>query len=108
MSAERRSNARLQVQRPCKVIVNASRRFVPALTRNVSVSGAMLDVQSPRLLSPGEEIGVAVAWNDAPVVRASQIMSARVVRALLGPGGVQTVAVAFVAAGAGTQLAAVA
>lgn len=94
-SADRRRHVRLDVERPCKVVFPAGRRSLSARTSNVSVTGALLRVDSPRLLSPGETIRLAISWTNAPIIREDQLVSARVVRALGIHGEAQTVAVEF-------------
>ncbi|MBL0871104.1 MAG: PilZ domain-containing protein [Phycisphaerales bacterium] len=94
-SADRRRNVRLDVERPCKVVIPAAGRSVSARTSNVSVTGALLRVDSPRLLNPGETVRLAICWTNAPIVREDQLVAARVVRALGIQGEAQTVAVEF-------------
>lgn len=93
--SDRRRHVRLDVERPCKVVIPAARRALCAHTSNVSVTGALLRVDSPRLLNPGETVRLAISWTNAPIVREDQLVFARVVRALGIVGEAQTVAVEF-------------
>jgi hypothetical protein len=93
--ADRRRHVRLDVDRPCKVVVPTARRALSARTSNVSVTGALLRVDSPRLLNPGETLRLAISWSNTPIVREDQLVFARVVRALGIQGEAQTVAVEF-------------
>lgn len=96
------------MERPCKVVVPATRQFLPARTSNVSVSGALIHLAPGRTLAPGQEIEIAIAWNALGLVRSSQLIKARVVRALGTTDGEQALALCFAHSEADTQLAAVA
>ncbi|MBX9736643.1 MAG: PilZ domain-containing protein [Phycisphaerales bacterium] len=101
MSIDRRRHARLNMTRPCKVVVRSAQRFLAARTTNVSVTGALIEVLADRPLSVGEVIDVAISWNDAPIVRSSELVTAEITRALVGPSGTQTIGVRFASQGAG-------
>lgn len=64
-------------------------------TRNVSASGAMLEVYLPSMLITGQRLEVGVAWHHRQaLIDADQLAKATVVRSL-GMGGVQYVAIQF-------------
>lgn len=98
---ERRAFPRFQVTRPCKVFHRNSQRYLAARTTDVSAYGALLRVDSPRLMQAGEELDVAVAWEDQTMLPRESLVRATVVR--LGPSTIadadrcQTVAVRFTA-----------
>lgn len=98
---ERRAFPRFQVARPCKVFHRNSQRYLAARTTDVSAYGALLRVDAPRPLQAGEELDVAVAWEEQPLLARESLMRATVVR--LGPSMIadadrcQTVAVRFIA-----------
>jgi hypothetical protein len=50
-------------QRDCKLLHEPSGRFLSARTRDVSPTGALLDVITPRDLLTGERVRVAIAWD---------------------------------------------
>ncbi|MCC6675648.1 MAG: PilZ domain-containing protein [Phycisphaerales bacterium] len=96
---ERRSFPRLRITRSCKVFHPGTQKFLPARTTDVSAYGALLRIDSPRALQPGEELDIAVAWDGEPILPQECLMRATVVRT--GPGTLadaercQTVAVRF-------------
>lgn len=94
---ERRAFPRLRISRACKVFRPNTQRYLAARTSDVSAYGALLHVDTPRLLQPGEELQIAVAWHDQPVLAGESLVLAHVVRLgqpSLSDGG-QTVAVKF-------------
>ncbi len=95
MSIDRRRHTRLNMTRPCKVVVRSAQRFLAARTSNVSVTGALIEVLADRPINVGEIVDVAISWNDAPIVRSSDLVAAEVTRALIGPSGTQTIGVRF-------------
>ena len=64
-------------------------------TRNVSASGAMLEVYMPSMLITGQRLEVGIAWQHRQALLGKdQLVQATVVRSL-GMGGVQHVAIQF-------------
>lgn len=96
---ERRAFPRHRITRPCKVFQPATQKFIPARTADVSAYGALLRIDSPRTLQPGEALDIAVAWDGEPLLSRQSLMRATVIR--LGPSTIaeaercQTVAVRF-------------
>lgn len=77
---ERRRSARETVDRPCKVFRPATQRYAAARTRDISSSGALLEIESARPLRLGERLDVAVSWTRTAVLPSSSLMEAKVVR----------------------------
>jgi hypothetical protein len=73
----------------------STQRYESAVTTNVSVGGALMEIAAGREFSAGEELLIAIAWNDAAVVRSNEMIRAEVVRSLRGPSGRQMVALRF-------------
>jgi hypothetical protein len=95
MRSDRRQHARIAVSRPCKMLRVSTQRYESAVTTNVSVGGALMEIAAGREFSAGEELLIAIAWNDAAVVRSNEMIRAEVVRSLRGPSGRQMVALRF-------------
>lgn len=79
---DRRRHPRLTLMRPCKVGTHGACRFAFARTRDVSRSGAMLEMDLERPLNPGDRIDLAVAWRDEPVLPSTALIEAKVIRVL--------------------------
>jgi hypothetical protein len=92
---DRRLAARIPIERPCKVFRRGTQRYVSAITRDVSATGALLEVRSPRHIIPGERIDVGVAWSNSPIVLEDALMEAKVVRVIPLSDDRQVVGVAF-------------
>jgi hypothetical protein len=92
---ERRHDARLAVARPVRVECPQTGRRFSGRTRDVSASGAMLEVDHPCLLVPGQPLRLGIAWTARQtVLRREDLLDAVVVRSL-GKGPMQTVAISF-------------
>ena len=93
---ERRQADRLTVDKPVKVQRASAGRFEAARTVNVSASGALIELHSPRAIGAGERLALAIAAEASVVLKARAFVPARVVR-VLGPGapGSQRVAIEF-------------
>ncbi|MGE3107838.1 MAG: PilZ domain-containing protein [Phycisphaerales bacterium] len=94
-NTERRLCVRIPIERPCKVFRRGTQRYVPAVTRDVSASGALLEIRAARPVIAGEKIDVGVAWSRSPIMLEDALMEAKVVRATALDDERQSVAVAF-------------
>ncbi len=92
---DRRFHDRRTVCRRCKVIHRDSLHFANALTRNLSEGGALLEVDSHRPLSPGDEIEVGIEQDERGFIAAEELIFARVVRAGSFGKGRQLIAVEY-------------
>ena len=93
--SERRQSARQPISKPAKLRCTQTGRFMAGRTRNVSASGAMLEVYLPSMLITGQRLEVGIAWQHRQAMLDSdQLVQATVVRSL-GMGGVQHVAIQF-------------
>lgn len=92
---ERRQDARLPLSRPVKIQCQLTGRYLTGYTQNLSPGGAMMQIDHPSLLVPGQrvKIGIAHSRQDA-LLRGEQMHPATVVRSV-GLGGMQTVALRF-------------
>lgn len=95
IATDRRNHTRTQVQRPCKVYCPATHRYLAGETCDLSATGALVRVDSPRPLAVGEEIKVVVAWDRKAVLPAHAMMTGKVVRIAASIGQHQAVAVRF-------------
>ena len=96
--AERRIHPRIDMRRPCKIYDPRSRKFLPAVTRNVSKSGAMID--TPRLLEMPEDttIRVAIARDPGQLLMFNDDMvDAVVIRSQHSAGGRTSLGLRFLA-----------
>jgi hypothetical protein len=106
---ERRRHERLPLVRPCKLYEPRSRKYIPALTEDLSRSGVLLHV--PRILElvPGDLIYVGVALKRRQaVIPGDEMLPARVIRRLQSTSGQTIIAAEFEAGAAALPLAAAA
>ena len=94
-TAERRQHVRTSTEIACKLIQNADCRYRPALTADVSTTGAMILLRTPKPIKIGETLRLSINWNGRPLMSKDELIEATVVRA--GPmlERVQRVAVRF-------------
>lgn len=92
---ERRQHDRRDLARPCKVFLRQAMKYVPGNTRNLSDSGALLEVGPSRPLSVGDPVDLLISWTGQAVVRAESMAPARVVRVIESGHDRQLVALAF-------------
>lgn len=72
-----------------------SGRFLTGNTQNLSASGALIEINHPSLLVPGQRLRMGVAWTkQQSILHASTMLDAVVVRSF-GLGETQRVALAF-------------
>ena len=92
---ERRRRPRLSLAYPVKLWCVETGRFLAGATEDLSAEGALIRVQHPSLLVPGQRLRVGIAWSgrDALIMQ-RQMLPAIVVRSL-GHGETQHVAVSF-------------
>jgi c-di-GMP-binding flagellar brake protein YcgR len=93
--ADRRKHPRTGIERPCKIFHQPSRRYLSGQTCDFSANGALIRVDSARPLTPGDEIGLAVAWSRKAVLDTAALTPARVVRVTASLGRFQAVAIEF-------------
>lgn len=94
--AERRRNKRFSVARPGKAFRRSTQQYAPITSRNLSVGGALLEVQTQRPIGVGELVDVAIAFRERPVLQSESLVSAIVTRAEPVQDGRQTVAVRYI------------
>ncbi len=97
-ASERRRQARLTLAYPVKVWCVETGRFLAGQTHDLSAQGALIEVQNPSLLVPGQRVRVGIAWSSREVVLSRKQMLPGVVVRSLGHGQQQHVAVSFDAA----------
>lgn len=93
--ADNRAHPRVFLERPAKVFHQGTRRYLPAVTSNISGGGVLIRVLSPRPLDPGDRLDVLIAWSNRTVLSSSDRVAGSVTRAARGASGEQFVAVAF-------------
>lgn len=103
---DRRLDPRQCVDRPCTLFCRRTLRYISARTRDVSDSGALLEITSARPLIEGDRVDLGVAWAPSPIVRQDSLVEAKVVRVIEAEGPHQVVGVQYARARA--RLAAVA
>lgn len=92
---ERRRDARTELDRPVKVQCQHTGKYMTGYTRNLSPSGALVQIDHPSLMVPGQRIKVGVAHTRQNVILKQQEMSPATVVRSMGLGGTQTVALQF-------------
>ena len=80
LTLERRRHPRIPIERACKVYHRPSRTYLAASTSDLSEGGAMIRVDNPRVLNPGDEIDVLVAWTKAPVLQKTRAITGSIIR----------------------------
>ena len=92
---EKRTSPRLRISRTAKVFSPLTRRYYPARTIDMSRGGAMISISSPRTLLPGDEIDIAIAWDDRLLIPQTSMIKAQVTRIVGRMGEHQAVGVRF-------------
>ncbi len=88
---DRRAHERVELARACKLHVPAIGRYVPGTTWNLSGGGALLEVDRPLDLRPGQRVSLGVAMKRRQaVLYSSEMFKAEVIRAS-GAGDRRTV-----------------
>ena len=94
---DRRGQTRMSTVRPCKLFVPQTGKYVPATTCDLSAGGALVTVDRPLPLLPGERLFLGVAVRRRQGLLLSRDMNEAVVtRSLRAAGGPTTLAVRFV------------
>ena len=105
---ERRRHQRFEVNRPCKLLHRATRRYLCAETVDVAAGGVLIRVEPTRPIAPGDEISLVVAWNDEVLLCADAQIPGKVIRVLSTTDGMQWIACEFKTAALAVTLAAAA
>ena len=92
---DRRREKRHAMSRPCKVRHAPTGRYLAAETRDVSLAGAMLTIDCPRAIQPGDQIDLLIAWDDRALLHDEDSRKGTVVRVMQGPGQRQYVGIAL-------------
>ncbi len=83
VQCERRTRDRLTLLRPCKVYVPRIGKYLHGSTWNLSSSGALLELDQPAPLEPGDRLFVGVAIKRRQALFASDdMMGAGILRVL--------------------------
>lgn len=93
--SERRKDARIPLARPVKLRCVDTGRYLAGQTDNLSASGALLEVNHPSLLVPGQRLQVGIAWGRGQTVIDSGSLAEAIVVRSFGLGTTQRVAVHF-------------
>ena len=94
-TSDRRHDARLELSRPVKVKCLLTGRYLPGRSRNLSAGGALLEIDHPSLLVPGQRVMIGVAHTRQDVILAAEDMTPATVVRSAGLQGTQTVAIQF-------------
>lgn len=92
---ERRRYPRRKIDRACKVYCPATRRYIAARTCDVSDGGVLLIMESSQPMAVGDRVEVVIAWDWAPVLPATAMLPARIIRSAPVDVGRTAIAVAF-------------
>jgi hypothetical protein len=96
---ERRADERIGIRRPCKVYDARYRKYWPAETLDLSPRGAMLRIDRPLDMGPGDHLYVGIAaTRRQPVVRSREMLEAVVRHVMVTPDDRTIVGVRFEAA----------
>ena len=96
---ERRREDRLGYECPVKVYDPRTRRYRSGVTRNVSASGALIEVRGGFHAGIGDQVSVAVDWTGiAPMMSQTDMVPVAITRLASGEDGVQLFGVKFACA----------
>ncbi len=80
VTPDRRRSPRRPLAHPAKLRDDATGRYLAARTINRSETGVLLEVPDHRRIHPGQTVRLAIAEPGAPVISASSMIPATVVR----------------------------
>ena len=95
IDADRRTHRRFPVSRPGKIFRRATQQYTPATTCNLSLGGALLEIDTDRPLAAGELVDLAIAYREQTILPATMLQPAIVTRVATSPSGRQCVAVRY-------------
>jgi len=95
LKPERRIAERLELKRLAKVMHHPSHRYLPANTRNISTTGALIEIITTRPLAAGDNLDLFVDFDDTDVLTNENAVSATIVRVHEWTDERQTVAIHF-------------
>ncbi len=95
LKPERRVAERIELKRLAKVMHHPSHRYLPASTRNISTTGALIEVVTTRPLAAGDNLDVFVDFDDTKVLDNSNAVSATIIRVQEWTDERQTIAIHF-------------
>jgi hypothetical protein len=94
---ERRTHARVNLERPCKLYLPHVGRYVAGSTWNLSAGGVLLQLGLPAGVAPGDRmyVGIALKRRQA-VLTAGEMIEAEVIRVDRATGDRVEVAARFI------------
>ena len=94
---ERRRQPRLAIGLPCKAYDPQTGRYVPAITRDVSNGGALVETSRAGGLAPGDRVHLGLGHDpqSGALIRNDSMLHARVVRRLEPETGPVLLAIQF-------------
>ena len=95
LKPDRRVAQRIELKRLAKVMHHPSHRYLPATTRNISTTGALVEIATTRPLAAGDHLDLFVDYDDTNVLKNENGVSATIVRVHKWTDERQTVAVHF-------------
>lgn len=94
---ERRVSERLNLERPCKLYIPRIGRYLAGSTWNLSAEGALLQLDRPVPLEPGDRLFVGIALTRRqPIFCSADMMEAAITRVLPTDNDSVALAVHFV------------
>ena len=94
---ERRVSERLNLERPCKLYIPRIGKYLAGSTWNLSAEGALLQLDRPVPLEPGDRLFVGIALTRRqPIFCSADMMEAAITRVLPTDNDSVALAVHFV------------
>ncbi len=91
----RRRNTRHTLDKAVKVLCLDTGKYISGSTLNISTTGALLKLNSPSLLVPGQQIQIGISWTPSQTILNTKNLTNATVLRSLGHQATQHVALQF-------------
>lgn len=85
-NVERRREPRMEAKCSVKIYDPAARRYAAGVTRNVSSTGALIELHQPISIPTGEAVGVVIDYTHRAAVNLGDFSAATIARRQFGAG----------------------
>ncbi len=92
---EKRKNFRQALDKPVKVFCPDTGKYLSGKTINLSTSGALIELNTPSLLVPGQQLQLGISWSSSQTILSGNSLTEATVVRSLGHNANQQVAMQF-------------